>query len=223
MARYNFNDLTGQRFGRLTVVERAENYKDGSARWHCLCDCGNMTTVHAHALKQGRIKSCGCLLAESSKKRMAQLMRKHGMSASKLYRVYTAMRERCEKPTCAEYHRYGGRGITVCEEWRNNRNAFFEWAMASGYKEGLQIDRINNDGNYCPENCRWVTLKQNCNNTSINVFLEHNGEIHTLSEWSNLLGINRSTIYSRHRAGKTPAEILSKTHLEKEKKHGTKN
>lgn len=206
----NFKDMTGQRFERLTVVERAENDKQGNARWLCKCDCGNTTIVPAHALRQGRTKSCGCLLSESSKRRMTSLLTKHGMAGSKLYRVYSAMRDRCEKPSCSEYHRYGGRGITVCDEWKNDRNSFFEWALNNGYKEGLQIDREDNDGNYCPENCRWVTRLENCNNTSKNVFLEFDGETHTLSEWSRILGINRSTIYSRHRAGKTPAEILKK-------------
>lgn len=206
----NIVNLTGQVFGRLTVLERAENDKQGNAQWLCQCICGNKKVIRGRALRTGRTSSCGCLLSESSKRRMTTLMIKHGMAGSKLYRVYCSMRERCEKPSCPEYHRYGGRGITVCDEWKNDRNSFFEWALKNGYKEGLQIDREDNDGHYCPENCRWVTRMKNCNNTCRNVFLEYKGEIHTLSEWSRILGINISTIYSRHRAGKTPAEILKK-------------
>ena len=208
MNNSNVVNMTGMVFGRLTVIERVENDNQGNARWLCQCECGNKKIVRGGSLRQGRIRSCGCLLAESSKKRMTTLLTKHGLAGSKLYRVYCAMCERCEKPSCSEYHRYGGRGIKVCDEWLHDRNSFFEWAMKNGYKEGLQIDRINNDGNYEPSNCRWVTQIENCNNTSKNVFLEHNNERHTLSEWSRLLGINRSTIYSRYKAGKSPAEIL---------------
>lgn len=203
-----FIDMTGSVFGRLTVIERAENDQAGNARWICKCECGKTKTIRARALRQGRTRSCGCLLSETSKTRMSKLLTKHGMASSKLYRVYVSMRERCEKQSTAEYHRYGGRGIRVCDEWKNDRNLFLEWAFKNGYKEGLQIDRIDNNGNYCPENCRWVTALENCNNTSKNVFLQYNNEIHTLSEWSRLLGINRSTIYSRYRAGKTTEEIL---------------
>lgn len=206
----NIVNLKGQEFGRLIVLQRAENDKQGNAQWLCQCVCGNKKVVRGRALRTGRTKSCGCLLSESSKERMTRLSTKHGMASTKLYRVYLSMRERCEKPSCSEYYRYGGRGIRVCDEWKNDRNSFFEWALKNGYKEGLQIDREDNDGDYEPSNCRWVTQIENCNNTSRNVFIEHNGEIHTLSEWSRILKINRSTIYSRHRAGKTPAEILNK-------------
>lgn len=206
----NFVNLTGQKYGRLTVLERAENDKQGNAQWLCQCICGNKKVIRGKALRTGRTSSCGCLLSESSKRRMTSLMTKHGMAGSKLYSVYCSMRERCEKPSCPEYYRYGGRGISVCNEWKEDRSLFFEWAFKNGYKEGLQIDRKNNDGDYSPENCRWVTRIENLNNTSRNVFLEYNGETHTLAEWSRLLGINRSTIYNRRRLGKTPDEILKK-------------
>lgn len=216
MKKYNFINLMGLSFGRLTVIDRVENDKDGNSRWLCKCECGKQKVILGRSLRKGATKSCGCLLSEASKKRMSALLTKHGMAGSKLYRVYSAMRERCEKPSSPEYHRYGGRGITVCEEWKKSRASFFEWAVQNGYKEGLQIDRINNDGNYEPSNCRWVTNIENCNNTSRNIFLEYNGERHTLSEWARIRSIPVSTLYTRYHTGKTPAEILKK-----EKKNGT--
>lgn len=204
----NVVDMTDLVFGRLTVIKRTENDKQGNAMWLCKCECGKEKIVLGHSLRQRKTNSCGCLLSESSRNRMKNLLTKHGMASTKLYRVYSSMRERCEKTSCSEYHRYGGRGITVCDEWKNDRNSFFKWALENGYKEGLQIDRSDNDGNYEPSNCKWVTPLENCNNTSKNVFLEWNGERHTLSEWARITGINVSTIYSRRKAGKTPAEIL---------------
>lgn len=162
----NVVNMTGMSFGRLTVIERAENDKLGNAKWLCKCDCGKTTVVLGRSLREGKTRSCGCMLSEASKERMTKLLTKHGMSASKLYRVYMSMIERCEKPSCSEFHRYGGRGIMVCDEWKNNRNSFFKWALSNGYKEGLQIDRINNDGNYEPSNCRWVLPIDNARNTS---------------------------------------------------------
>lgn len=162
----NVVNMTGQIFGRLTVLQRAENDKQGNAQWLCQCSCGNKKVVRGRALRTRKTLSCGCLLSESSKERMTKLLTKHGMASTKLYRVYSSMRERCEKPSCTEFHRYGGRGIAVCDEWRNDRNSFFEWALNNGYKEGLQIDRENNDGNYEPSNCRWVLPIDNGRNTS---------------------------------------------------------
>ena len=149
---------------------------------------------------------------------MTALLTKHGMAGSKLYRVYCSMRERCEKPSNSEYHRYGGRGISVCAEWKNNKTAFFEWAMKNGYKEGLQIDRINNDGNYEPSNCRWATRKEQANNRRIRVdvkIISFDGESHTLTEWSKITGLSYWQIYRRYKAGKTPAEILERKENEK--------
>ncbi len=204
----NVVDMTGLTFGRLTVLKRVENDKQGNAMWLCQCVCGKTKKLRGGTLRQGKTKSCGCLLSEASKKRMTKLCTKHGMSATKLYRVYSSMRERCEKPSCPEYKNYGGRGITVCKEWKHDRNSFFEWALNNGYKQGLEIDRIDVNGNYEPSNCRWVTRVENCNNKRNNIFLEYKGEKHTLSEWARLTGIRKNTIYSRYYSGKKPEEIL---------------
>lgn len=206
----NVVNMIGRTYGRLTVIERSSNDKQGNAQWLCRCECGRQKVVRGGSLRQGRIRSCGCLLSESSKDRMSALVTKHGMRGAKLYGVYSSMIERCSSPKCKGFHNYGGRGIAVCDEWKDNRQSFFDWAFENGYEEGLQLDRIDNNGNYCPENCRWVTRKVNCNNTRKNVSLEYNGETHTLSEWADILCINRSTIFSRHRAGKPVDEILKK-------------
>lgn len=158
-------DMTGLRFGRLVVLERAENDAQQNAQWLCRCDCGNTTIVRGGALRQGRTVSCGCVLSEASRERMKRIATKHGHSDSPLYKVRQAMIERCYKPQNKAYKNYGGRGITVCDEWRDSFEAFYDWAISHGYKRGLEIDRINNDGPYSPDNCRWVTSKVNSRNT----------------------------------------------------------
>ena len=122
-------------------------------------------------------------------------------SKSSLYRVFNAMIERCSKPNVKNYHNYGGRGIKVCDEWIGNYQAFCDWALDNGYKKGLQIDRIDNNGNYEPSNCRWVTPKQNSNNTRFNTLLTYNGETHTMTEWAEITGINLTTLSSRINRG----------------------
>ena len=136
----NVVNMTGRTYGRLTVLERSDNDKRGNAMWLCKCECGNVKAILGGSLRQGSTRSCGCMLSELSKRRMTELLTKHGFSGKKLYSVYRAMRERCEKQTCKSYGNYGGRGISVCDEWKNDRALFFEWALKNGYQEGLQID-----------------------------------------------------------------------------------
>lgn len=194
-------DLTGQKFGKLTVIEKTEPHvtPSGSRQicWNCLCDCGNpkyikVTTNH---LITGHTKSCGCLKSiATTEKNM-----KHGMAGSRIYDTYYHMRRRCFNNTDKEYHRYGGRGITVCDEWLGDEGFehFYKWSMANGYKDNLTIDRINNDGNYEPGNCRWVTRTEQMNNVCYNVQISHNGETHTIAEWAKRLGIKQDTIQAR--------------------------
>lgn len=156
------SDLTGQMFGRLTVVERAGHYvspnkKQTHALWRCVCDCGNTTLVRAGMLKNGQVQSCGCL----QKDRVREANTKHNERWTPLYNIWRAMKERCNNPHSISYKWYGGKGIKVCDEWINDYNAFREWAKANGYSEGLSIDRINPDLGYCPENCRWLTRAEN--------------------------------------------------------------
>lgn len=151
-----FIDLTGQRFGRYVVLRRAENTPSGGTRWVCRCDCGNERIVTAAHLRSGHSKSCGCLGLEHA----TQAKIKHGKSNTPLYRVFLSMHNRCELKTVKEYRWYGGKGVKVCSEWKNFEH-FYEWSMKNGYIKGLEIDRIDHNKGYCPENCRWITSSEN--------------------------------------------------------------
>ena len=160
-----FNDLTGKRFGRLTVIKRVANNANNKVMWLCKCDCGNEATVIGSRLYTGKTKSCGCLIRETTIKRST----KHGYGATHkhLYATRLNMINRCNNPKNKDYGYYGGRGIKVCPEWTDKENgvaAFCGWALANGYAEGLTIDRIDVNGDYSPDNCRWVTMAVQCTN-----------------------------------------------------------
>jgi len=149
-------DITGQKFGRLTAIECVASGTNQHAQWRCMCDCGTETIVAAQHLKQGTTKSCGCLRLEITRQRSTI----HGKCYEKLYCIWKTMRQRCSNSKARQYPQYGGRGICVCDEWQNNFMAFYHWAMTNDYSHGLSIDRIDNDGNYEPTNCRWATKHQ---------------------------------------------------------------
>lgn len=160
-----FIDLTGQRFGRLTAIKRAGKYRT-VVLWECKCDCGTKTIQPSSALRNGKVKSCGCSQYDWLKQKKPALV--HGGRHDRLYRVWMGMRERCNNPNHNRYRIYGGRGIKVCNEW-NDYAAFREWAYSNGYDEfaprgQCTIDRIDPDGDYEPHNCRWVDLKEQNNN-----------------------------------------------------------
>lgn len=210
-------DLTGQRFGRWTVIKYA-GFENSNYRWLCKCDCGNEKTVSQSSLKQGTSLSCGCLARELAKEKV-----KHGLcrvgKESKLYWVYNSMIQRCNNPKDTAYKYYGGRGIKVCDEWANNRTSFFEWAYKNGYTEGLTIDRINTNGNYEPSNCRWSDRYVQLNNTRRNHYLTLNGRTLTVKQWCVEYNIDPKLVYWRVKQGKTFEEAIT-TPVRKIKKKG---
>nr|DAY71092.1 MAG TPA: PVL ORF-50-like family [Caudoviricetes sp.] len=194
-SKNKLKDLTGQKFGKLTVIGRAEDYisprNEREVQWRCKCDCGRECIVRGHSLRNGHTTSCGCAIIEASTK--------HGMHGTRLYGIYRGMINRCYNKNLAQYPDYGARGIYVCDEWRGENGFinFMNWALANGYTEELTIDRKDNNGPYSPDNCRWVTMVIQANNRRSNVYVEYNGESHTISEWSMITGIPYATLRKR--------------------------
>ena len=201
------NDLTGRRFGRLVVLNR-EKSKNGKTCWLCQCDCGNKKIIKTTHLISKNTISCGCYRTEKHKKSITLFKKKHGLSKDRIYKILNGIKQRCLNKNSKIYKNYGGRGITICDEWKNDFMAFYKWSMENGYKDDLTIDRIDNNGNYEPSNCRWVTAKEQANNTRHNHFIEFNGEKYTISQWADFLKINRNIIDKRIQAGKTNVEDI---------------
>lgn len=193
----------GRRFGRLVVkdVSRERRGKRDMIIAHCRCDCGTVKDIFWQALADGRVKSCGCLNREVSSVRGRIQMTTHGQSRTRLYRIWSCMKQRCYNRHHVHYGNYGGRGIGICDEWRLNFTMFREWAMAHGYADTLSIDRIDNDGGYSPSNCRWVDAKAQANWRKNNHLVTAAGQTHTASEWARLTGIKMTTIKERLRRG----------------------
>lgn len=197
-----FEDLTGQKFGRLTVVrfltqeERTTRQYD----WWCVCDCGNEIKANSYKLKKGLQQSCGCLKKEMEP-RLGNLTRKYEITNMRLYRVYRSMFERCYSSESKIYKNYGARGITICDEWLgdNGYDTFAKWAIKSGYNEDAQrgectLDRIDTMKNYEPDNCRWISNLKQQNNRRNNRIVEYQGKRQTIAEWARELNIPYSTL-----------------------------
>lgn len=191
-------DLTGQRFGRLTVVKfdgKKELNGVSYRYWKCKCDCGNMVSVKTSNLTHNNTKSCGCLRKEIT----SQLNYKHGSKNKRLYNIWMSMKRRCYYPKSASYANYGARNITVCNDWLGEHGFenFCSWALNSGYSEKLTLDRIDNYGNYCPENCRWASYTEQAYNRRNNVKYFYDGKNLSAREWSEITGISLGTLLNR--------------------------
>ena len=179
----------------MLVLKEAGRNNHGEVTWECLCDCGNKTIAAGYDLRSGNTKSCGCYGREAA----LNANTKHGAFGTHLYMAYTNMKTRCYNPHYYLYQHYGGKGISVCDEWlgENGFANFSAWAKANGYKDGLSIDRIDNSLGYSPDNCRWVDMQTQQNNRTNNRIITANGETHTMADWARISKISYSTIQRR--------------------------
>ena len=191
-------NLVGQRFGRLTVISevKSDNYQTA---WLCRCDCGNEKVIKTRHLRSGATKSCGCLRDEMNRDRPDQYYPKD-VRNRRLLGIWKGMLRRCENETAEYFYLYGGRGITVCNEWHDYVQ-FARWALNNGYQDNLSIDRIDFNGNYKPGNCRWATVKEQANNSRKCIFITIEGITKTATEWAEQYGIKPATLYARLKRG----------------------
>lgn len=188
-------EMIGKKFGKLTVLELNEKDERKGVYYFCKCDCGCEKSINKYNLIKGKSKACGYCRESPNKK--------HGLSNTRISSIYRGMKDRCFNPNNYDYKHYGGRGITICEEWlgENGFMNFVFWSNDNGYREDLTIDRIDNNKGYSPDNCRWATRREQANNTRRNTFYEHNGEVHTISEWSRISGVRPENIIHRIQSG----------------------
>ena len=188
------DDFVGTVKNRFKVIGKSinTNRTKHNMYYKCLCNCGNIFYRNKYEImkhENGACKYCKRIRPE-----------KDGHTKEPLYRVYYAMKQRCYDMESKEYHNYGKRGIIVCDEWLNSYKSFRDWCLENGYKKGLQLDRIDNDKEYSPSNCRFATPIENSNNKRTCVYIEYNGEIHTINEWARILKINKNTFWRYVRA-----------------------
>ena len=206
-------DITGQKFNKLTVISYAYTVKGNGRNYHtfynCICDCGKSCIVEGAKLRNGHTQSCGCYRHE----RQIEANTKHKGRYSRLYIVWCNMKGRCYNPNDKRYNSYGARGIIVCDEWKNDFNAFQKWAESAGYRPDAKrgectIDRIDNNKGYCPENCRWVNNQTQANNKSNNIILTYNGKSQTVSQWARELNVDSETLRHRYNCGWNTKRII---------------
>lgn len=185
-------NLIGKKFGRWTIIDYADNIGKNPA-WLCKCECGTIRKVLSCNLLSGKSISCGCVQREKAGK----INKTHGLSKTRIYRIYKGMKSRCYNHNNPAYNYYGGRGIKMCDEWLNDFMNFYNWAMSNGYNDTLSIDRINVNNGYSPNNCRWIDTLGQANNKRTNFVLNICGKTHTIAEWCKLNNINPPTLYSK--------------------------
>lgn len=208
MGKTSFIDMTGNKYGLLTVLELSSQ-NNGAIKWLCRCDCGNEVIVAGNNLKNGHTKSCGCY----RRKRTIETHTTHGGNKTRLYRIWTGMKTRCYNKNCRSYKDYGERGITMCAEWlgKNGFMNFMNWAYLNGYSDDLSIDRIDVSAGYSPDNCRWADVDIQANNRSVSRFITINGISKTLAEWAKITGLKSGTL--RYRIDKmhlSPEEAIKR-------------
>lgn len=194
---YYFNDLTNKRFGKLVALEIVGRNKTRNLEWLCKCDCGNFVIVPSGRLVTNNTKSCGCYKISAIKNTAT----KHGYRHTRLYEIWLGMKKRCNNKNCKAFNNYGGRGIKVCKEWEYDFKKFYDWSMTNGYEDKLSIDRIDNNGNYSPNNCRWSNRVVQANNKRNNIKITFNNKTLTTAMWSRETNLNQSTITNRIKRG----------------------
>lgn len=200
----NIIDLAGERFGKLVALQFLGRVNKHSI-FLCICDCGKETTATSNNLRRNHTTSCGC---ESSKNTIGVRLATHGKSKHPLFISWVGMRNRCYTPTHNRFEHYGGKGIAVCDEWVDDFQAFYNWAILNGWKKGLTLDRKENDRDYCPDNCKFSTVAQQNRNRTSNIKLTINGITKILIEWSEEVNVPYETIRQRLKNGWIPEEAI---------------
>lgn len=191
------HDLTGQKFGRLTVIGIDTTKETRKTYWLCQCDCGKISSHRSDGLLSGRIKSCGCYKSEQDAIRVSK-NHKHKQSGTRLYRIWQGIKERCHNENSPDFKNWGARGIKVCDEWKNSFEAFYQLAIENGYSENLTIDRIDNNNGYNPQNCKWSTSKEQSRNRRSNIDITIGNTTKTLTEWCEIFNLSYGTVNARY-------------------------
>lgn len=199
-----FIDMTGLRYGLLTVLHRGGAQGKGQVAWRCVCDCGNEALVRGDQLRSGHTRSCGCIRLEA----VRAAVQTHGMSRTRMHIIWLQMKRRCHSPSSKNYAMYGARGIEVCERWRDSFQTFYD-DMGEPPSAKHTLDRKDNNGHYSPENCRWATRAEQMRNTRATRFIDIDGDVRTLTEWRRHFNVPTGTFYKRVARGMTPQEALT--------------
>lgn len=206
----------GDKFNKLTVIKFLCKTKFSHKKWLCLCECGNEIEIDEYTLLKNARHSCGC----ERNIRMKQLSTKHNLYGTKIYQIWISMKQRCYYKKYTHYKHYGSKGIEVCDEWKNNVVQFYNWALSNGYKEGLSIERIDINKNYCPENCKWIPKNEQQMNTSKTKKYKYQNEEHTLHYFSKLYSIPSTSLYRKIKNGVNIELAINELKNKKEKKDG---